>query len=81
MDLTLYLFLFGLLTILSLLKSIYNYILMTYFGVHVSTDIYGKNTWAVITGSTDGIGKAIANDLASRGFHIILIARELNKLT
>ncbi|KFO73388.1 Hydroxysteroid dehydrogenase-like 1 [Cuculus canorus] len=39
---------------------------------------YGK--WAVITGSTDGIGKAYAEELAKRGVNIILISRNKEKL-
>jgi len=36
---------------------------------------YGKNSWALVTGSSDGIGKAIALSLAKQGFNIILSAR------
>ncbi|KAM6300397.1 inactive hydroxysteroid dehydrogenase-like protein 1 [Aegotheles albertisi] len=39
---------------------------------------YGK--WAVVTGSTDGIGKAYAEQLAKRGVNIILISRNKQKL-
>ncbi|NXV78000.1 HSDL1 protein, partial [Atlantisia rogersi] len=39
---------------------------------------YGK--WAVVTGSTDGIGKAYAEELAKRGINIILISRSKEKL-
>ncbi|NXF29214.1 HSDL1 protein, partial [Nyctibius bracteatus] len=39
---------------------------------------YGK--WAVVTGSTDGIGKAYAEELAKRGVNIILIGRNKEKL-
>ncbi|KOX77987.1 Inactive hydroxysteroid dehydrogenase-like protein 1 [Melipona quadrifasciata] len=36
--------------------------------------------WAVVTGSTDGIGKAYAKELASRGINLVLISRNLEKL-
>ncbi|KAI6206595.1 17beta-hydroxysteroid dehydrogenase [Aphelenchoides besseyi] len=36
--------------------------------------------WAVITGSTDGIGKAYAFELAARGFDLVLISRTQSKL-
>uniref|UniRef100_A0A915PI57 Uncharacterized protein n=1 Tax=Setaria digitata TaxID=48799 RepID=A0A915PI57_9BILA len=36
--------------------------------------------WAVVTGSTDGIGKAYAFELARRGFCIVLISRTQGKL-
>ncbi|XP_066260716.1 inactive hydroxysteroid dehydrogenase-like protein 1 isoform X2 [Euwallacea similis] len=39
---------------------------------------YGS--WALITGSTDGIGKAYALELAKRGLNIILVSRSMDKL-
>ncbi|XP_032140445.1 inactive hydroxysteroid dehydrogenase-like protein 1 [Sapajus apella] len=39
---------------------------------------YGR--WAVVSGATDGIGKAYAEELASRGLSIILISRNEEKL-
>ncbi|XP_055592184.1 inactive hydroxysteroid dehydrogenase-like protein 1 [Uranotaenia lowii] len=39
---------------------------------------FGK--WAVITGSTDGIGKQYAFQLAARGLNIVLISRTAEKL-
>jgi 17beta-estradiol 17-dehydrogenase / very-long-chain 3-oxoacyl-CoA reductase len=52
----------------------------TCFGTRVSRLRYGKDSWAVVTGSTDGIGKAQAFYLAGFGFNIVLIARDLGKL-
>ncbi|KAE8620461.1 hypothetical protein XENTR_v10010263 [Xenopus tropicalis] len=37
-------------------------------------------TWAVVTGATDGIGKSYAEELARRGFDIVLISRSPEKL-
>lgn len=37
-------------------------------------------TWAVITGSTDGIGREYAKQLANRGINIVLISRTKSKL-
>lgn len=42
--------------------------------------IYGKNTWALITGASDGIGKAFCEELAQYGFNICLLARNKEKL-
>ncbi|XP_073821617.1 hydroxysteroid dehydrogenase-like protein 1 [Musca autumnalis] len=42
------------------------------------TERYGK--WAAVTGSTDGIGKAYARELARIGFNVVLIARNEEKL-
>lgn len=36
--------------------------------------------WAVVTGATDGIGKAYAEELGRRGFSIVLISRSQEKL-
>jgi 17beta-estradiol 17-dehydrogenase / very-long-chain 3-oxoacyl-CoA reductase len=36
--------------------------------------------WAVVTGSTDGIGKAYAFELARKGFNLLLISRTQSKL-
>ena len=52
----------------------------TFFGTPVTTARYGEDTWAVVTGGTDGIGKGLANELALRGFNIVLIARNREKL-
>jgi|LakMenE18May11ns_1017448.scaffolds.fasta_scaffold9318157_1 shikimate 5-dehydrogenase len=41
---------------------------------------YGRNSWALVTGSSDGIGKGIAFSLAKEGFNIILSARTESKL-
>lgn len=41
---------------------------------------YGENSWALITGATDGIGKGMAIDLAKKGFNIILVSRTQEKL-
>lgn len=39
---------------------------------------YGE--WAVVTGSTDGIGKAYAKELAARKINLVLISRTLERL-
>ncbi|KAF7839855.1 very-long-chain 3-oxoacyl-CoA reductase 1-like [Senna tora] len=39
---------------------------------------YGS--WAIVTGSTDGIGKAIAFELASKGLNLLLVGRSPQKL-
>ncbi|CAI5444233.1 unnamed protein product [Caenorhabditis angaria] len=36
--------------------------------------------WAVVTGATDGIGKAYAFELARRGFNVFLVSRTQSKL-
>ena len=41
-------------------------------------DCYGS--WALITGPTDGIGKALALELASKGLSLVLLGRSPSKL-
>lgn len=36
---------------------------------------YGEKSWALVTGSSDGIGKEFALQLAKEGFNVILLAR------
>ena len=35
----------------------------------------------MVTGATDGIGKAIVFELAARGFNVVLVSRSIDKLT
>ncbi|CDW81695.1 short chain dehydrogenase reductase family protein [Stylonychia lemnae] len=43
-------------------------------------DRYGKGSWAVVTGGTDGIGLEMAKELSRLGFNIINVARDSKKL-
>lgn len=36
--------------------------------------------WALVTGASDGIGKAYCHELAKSGFNIILMARNADKI-
>ncbi|CAI2375956.1 unnamed protein product [Moneuplotes crassus] len=41
---------------------------------------YGQDSWAIVTGGSDGIGKAFAYELANKGFNLLLISRTESKL-
>lgn len=41
---------------------------------------YGAGSWAVVTGGSDGIGKAFCFALAKEGFNIAIVARTISKM-
>jgi 17beta-estradiol 17-dehydrogenase / very-long-chain 3-oxoacyl-CoA reductase len=75
---------FDLVGALSLLTIIYK--LFHFFYPYLrsgSLERYNKynGAWAFVTGSSDGIGQAIAHELCSKGFNIILHGRNPTKLS
>ncbi|OMJ74145.1 hypothetical protein SteCoe_27000 [Stentor coeruleus] len=47
---------------------------------HKNLKKYGRESWALITGATDGIGLGFAKVLAKNNFNIILVSRNPDKL-
>ena len=71
--------LLGGLTILSSVLTISSFFYCHF--IRFAKDIkktYGS--WAVITGATDGIGKAMAFELARKGINVVLISRNRDRL-
>ena len=63
-----------------LLRTAYNIVFPYLFAVPQNLQVLAGAKWAVVTGSTDGIGKAYAMELAKKNFNIVLISRSQNKL-
>jgi len=71
----------GLLTLLAILYFIGLFIYENFF-LSIDLKVYGAKSgaWAIVTGSSDGIGKGFAEELAREGFNIILVSRTESKL-
>jgi len=70
----------GLLSLITITIQTLFWFYRNFFPHKFHPEKYGPGTWAVITGSSDGIGKGFANVLAQYGFKICLIARNPEKL-
>jgi len=70
--------LLGLKIIWNICSFFYTTYLGSWMGLNLDLSKYGP--WAVVTGSTDGIGKAYAKQMAAKGLNIVLISRSPTKL-
>lgn len=71
----------GLLTLSCLLLRVLKFLKLNYLTSVNMKKKYGKaGEWAVVTGASEGIGQAMALDLARRGFNVCVIARTQSKL-
>jgi 17beta-estradiol 17-dehydrogenase / very-long-chain 3-oxoacyl-CoA reductase len=73
-----FLFLIGLNYILHALFKLFSILPALFANKNISD--YGNGSWALITGCTDGIGKAFAITLAKQGFNIVQVSRNPEKL-
>lgn len=70
-----------LLGLLTLLLWVYWYVKRLFFTKPFSlSERYGRNSWVVITGGSEGIGLGFAKRLAQEGFNLVLISRSEEKL-
>ncbi|CAE7663258.1 KCR1 [Symbiodinium sp. CCMP2592] len=72
--------LLSLLAIPVILKATHAVYLAYKFFFRAGKDLKKYGEWAVVTGATDGIGKAYAFELASQGLKVLLVARSEEKL-
>lgn len=42
---------------------------------------YGRGSWVLVTGASDGLGKAFAHELAQYGFNLLIVSRTQEKLS
>lgn len=63
----------------SISRGLYHCFLGQMLGLNVDFRKY-KGKWAVVTGASDGIGRAYAEELASKGLNVVLLSRTLSKL-
>ena len=71
----------GAAALLYVFVRVLNFVRLNFF---VATNLkrrYAKaGDWGLVTGASEGIGEAMAIDLAKRGFNVIVIARNVDKL-
>ena len=66
---------------LFLAKELVSFLYVFYKGLlRAPKDLTKYGKWAVVTGATDGIGKAISFELARRGCSVVLVSRTQSKL-
>jgi len=69
----------GKIIVVAVVYRLFIYLYRHFLRPAVNIKKYGS--WAVVTGSTDGIGKAFAFELAKLGMNLCLVSRTEEKLT
>lgn len=74
-------FYLGLIITLYYFLKIFRFIVHLFYQkkVDLKARYYNKNTWAIVTGASDGIGKEFSYKMASLGFNVCLMARNKDK--
>ena len=72
--------LFGLLCLFRISQNILAYFYVHFFHTSKLRRYTHPDAWALVTGASDGIGKALVHELASHGFHVVLHGRNQVKL-
>ena len=72
----------GLIAVLAKLRAIIDFVWFYFLRPtnHWEEYLQGPSPYAVVTGATDGIGKATAQELYNKGFNLILHGRNEKKL-
>ncbi|KAI1344908.1 short chain dehydrogenase/reductase [Xylariaceae sp. FL0016] len=71
---------FGLYVSYKFLDAIFLYSLSSDLSPYLRPSSGGKPAWALVTGASDGIGRSLASELASRGLNVVLHGRNASKL-
>ncbi|KAJ3561551.1 hypothetical protein NP233_g10124 [Leucocoprinus birnbaumii] len=73
----------GAFTVLRILHQLFCVLLQTFLLPGTSLTNFGSHegAWAVVTGCTDGIGKEFARQLGKAGFNLLLVARDVERLS
>ncbi|KJZ71822.1 hypothetical protein HIM_08793 [Hirsutella minnesotensis 3608] len=70
-----------LVVIVKFVTSLSVYMLPSRLRRYVHNSSAGDAPWAMVTGASDGIGRAFADELAERGFNVLLHGRNHDKLS
>ncbi|KAI1199476.1 short chain dehydrogenase/reductase [Nemania serpens] len=63
-----------------LVDAVWLYTRPSRIGRYLYPDASGRRAWAMVTGSSDGIGRCLALELAGHGFNVVLHGRDRDKL-